>query len=62
MHYFQIEFEAHDRQEVLLREARERRRARALKSRTRDDGVLKHLHLRRLAAGLVSVRKLLEWR
>jgi hypothetical protein len=50
MHYLQTEFEARDRQEELLREARERRLARALESRRRDDGVLKQLHLRGLVA------------
>jgi len=48
MHYFQTEFEAHDRQEELLREARERREAGALKSRRWNDGVLEQLRLRRL--------------
>ena len=52
MHYLQMEFEAHDRQKVLLREARERHLARVFKkSRTRDDdGLLKKLHLRGLVA------------
>jgi hypothetical protein len=49
MHYLQMEFEAHDRQEELLREARERRLAHDLKPSTHDDGVLKRLLLRRLA-------------
>jgi hypothetical protein len=48
MHYFQIEFEAHNRQEELLREARERRLARALKSRRCNDSVLEQLRVRRL--------------
>ena len=48
MHYFQAEFQAHERQEELLREAREQHLARALKSRRHDDGVLGQLHVRRL--------------
>ena len=39
MHYFQVEFLAHERQEELLREARERRLALALRSAKQDDGV-----------------------
>jgi len=46
MHYLQMEFEAHDRQEELLREARERRLARALKSRRWNNSMLDPLHLR----------------
>ena len=48
MHYLQTEFEARDRQEELLREARERRLARALASRRRDGSVLSQLRVRRL--------------
>src|SRR5215210_1834144 len=58
MHYFQIEFEAHNRQEELLREARERRLARALKSRRCNDSVLEQLRVRRLL-GLSRARPLL---
>lgn len=52
MHYFQIEFEAHDRQEKLLREARERRLSRALKSRKRNDGVFNQLRVHRFVGFL----------
>ena len=48
MNYFQAEFQAHERQEQLLREAREQHLARALKSRRHDDGVLGRFHVRRL--------------
>ena len=48
MHYFQMEFEAHERQEELLHEARERRLGRALKSKRWNDGVLSQLHVLRL--------------
>jgi hypothetical protein len=47
MHYFQAEFQVHERREELLREARERRLARALKLRKHDDGVPAQLHVRR---------------
>jgi hypothetical protein len=52
MHYFQMEFQAHERQEELLREARERRLAHALKSRGYDDGVPSQLHVRHLVGVL----------
>jgi hypothetical protein len=48
MHYFQMEFQAHEHREELLREARERRLAQALESRRCNDGVLSQLHVRRL--------------
>jgi hypothetical protein len=48
MHYLQTEFEARDRQEELLREARKRRLARALASRRREGSVLSQLRVRRL--------------
>jgi hypothetical protein len=48
MHYFQMEFLVHERQEKLLREARERRLAHALKLAKRDDGPLHWLLVRHL--------------
>jgi hypothetical protein len=50
MHYFQMELQVHERRDELLREAHERRLARALKSRGHTDGVLSHLHVRRLVS------------
>ena len=49
MHYFQMEFLAHERQEELLREAHEGRLAHALKSANRNDGPLHQLPVRHLA-------------
>lgn len=48
MHYFQLEFEAHERQEELLHEARERRLGRTLKSNRWNNGVPSRLHVLRL--------------
>ena len=49
MHYFQIEFLAHERQGELVYEARERRLAQALKSADRNDGLLHQLLVRHFA-------------
>lgn len=49
MHYFQMEFLAHEHQEELLREAPLVRLARALRSANRDDGLLHQLLVRHLA-------------
>ena len=54
MHYLQVEFLAHERQEELLREAHEGRLAHALKSAKRNDGPLHQLPVRHLA-GLLRV-------
>jgi hypothetical protein len=48
MHYLQAEFQAYERQEQLLREAREQHLARALKSRRHANSVLGQPHVRRL--------------
>jgi hypothetical protein len=48
MYYFQMEFQARERRDELLREARQRRLGRALKSRGHNDGVLGQLQMRRL--------------
>ena len=48
MYYFQIEFQARERRDELLREARQRRLGRALKSRGHNDSVLGQLQMRRL--------------
>lgn len=50
MHYLQMELQAHERRDELLREARERRLARALKSRGHNDGGLSQLHVRQLVS------------
>ena len=55
MHYFQMEFLAHERREELLREARQRRLARALWSAKQDDSVTPR---RSLLRGLLQ----LSWR
>ena len=49
MHYFQMEFLAHERQEELLREASLVHLARALKSADRNDDLLHQLLVRHLA-------------
>ena len=55
MYYFQMEFLVHERQEEMLREARQRCLARALRSAKRDDGVTPR---RSLLHGLMQ----LSWR
>ena len=52
MHYFQMEFLAHERQEELLREASLVHLARALKSADRNDDLLNQLLVRHLAGFL----------
>lgn len=49
MHHLYIDVAVRYRREELLREARERRLARALRSAKRYDGLLHQLQLRRLA-------------
>jgi hypothetical protein len=49
MHYFQMEFLAHERQEELLREASLVRLANAFRSANRDDGLLHQLLVCHLA-------------
>ena len=48
MSYIQIEFQARERQEELLREARERRLARAVRSARGERDLPRRLSLRRL--------------
>lgn len=59
MHHSYMEFEARDRQKALLREVRERRLARAIKSARRDGVTSPRSLLRRLL--WVSWRKEEHW-